>query len=304
MSRAVPEVSVVVPTRNRPRKLTRLVESLSKCTYPRFTVTIVDDCSDYDVGTHVGRTFPYVRVLRNEARMLLAFSRNRGARESCGEYVFFIDDDNVVAEDILTELVKFLEAHPSFAVCSPVVYLLDRPDKTWTTYTVRGSFPGFYRLGHDVPNVPIQTWSFHDAFMVRRSVFESLGRFDQDGFPIHFSELDFTYTLHENGYSAAVVPSARAWLDHGSVHMHVDKVRAFYTLRNRIILLKKHEPRYRLVLYCCSLPIFAIYYLVSHTRSAPDKPLETAYGLFRGILAGLVYRDSGGRPHPPRPNVG
>lgn len=263
---------------------------MARCTYPRFTITIVDDCSNYDVKAQIKSAFPNVNVIRNDARKLLAYSRNRGARESGGVYIFFVDDDNVVAEDVLTELVNFLEGHPKFAVCSPVVYLLDSPDKTWTTYTVRGSFPAYNRLCHDVPTVPTRTWAFHDAFMVRRSVFDEVGRFDSEGFPIHFSEYDLTYTLHERGYEAAVVPTARIWLDHGGTYMHVDSERAFYTLRNRIIMLRKHEPKFKLAAYLVFMPVLLAYYVFHHARNASDSGTRASFNLLIGVMSGLRYR--------------
>ena len=285
-----PKISVVIPTRNRPKKLLRCVESVAKCSYPSFAITVVDDCSAYDVEAQARASFPNVNVIRNDTRRLLSYSRNLGAMKSDGEYIFFLDDDNVVASDVLTELATFMQTHNSIAVSSPVIYLLEHPDKTWTTYTIKGSFPAYHRLRHDVPRVPTRTWGFHDAFMVTRSVFEQLGGFDSVGFPIHFSEIDFAYRIREEGYDAAVVPSAKVWLDHGETHMHVDSVRAFYTLRNRIVLLKKHEPRFKLAAYLVFMPILLTYYLHHHARNSSDGAYRASLNLLLGVKAGLEYR--------------
>ena len=79
------KVSVVIPTRNRPRKLLTCVESVTKCTYPSFTITVVDDCSGYDVESQMNASFPTVNVIRNDTRRLLSYSRNLGAAKSDGE---------------------------------------------------------------------------------------------------------------------------------------------------------------------------------------------------------------------------
>src|SRR5881396_2191852 len=104
-----PMISVVIPTRNRPRKLLRCVESVAKCTYPSFTITVIDDCSAYDVTDQMSASFPTVNVIRNDTRRLLSYSRNLGAIKSDGECIFFLDDDNIVASDILTELATFMQ---------------------------------------------------------------------------------------------------------------------------------------------------------------------------------------------------
>jgi GT2 family glycosyltransferase len=209
---------------------------------------------------------------------------------SRGDYIFFLDDDNVVEKEVLTELVSFMKKHDRVGVCSPVIYMLGSPGETWTTFTVKGGFPGYYKLGHYVPDVPTRTWAFHDAFMVRRSLFLQVDGFDGTNFPIHYSELDFAYRIREKGYEAVVVPSGKIWLDHGGTHMHVDSMRAFYTLRNRIILLKKHETPFKLAVYMAFMPIAVAFYLIHHARNAPDDPLAASYNLLLGVKAGLEYR--------------
>jgi GT2 family glycosyltransferase len=266
--------------------------------YPTIEVIVVDDASDTADGD-LPKAFPNVRFYRNTSRSLLSFSRNRGATLTTGDILFFIDDDNVIAYDSISKMLGSFRKSESVGVVSPVIYRDDAHDSVWSSYVVKGRFPGFYILGTQAPGVEVDTFSFHDAFMVRRDVFDECGGFDPVNFPIHFSELDFAYRLHRSGYRARVNPDARVWHDSGTSHMHVDSVRAYYTLRNRVILLKRYGTRADQVLYVFGiLPPLTLYYLVHHIKYSEGSRRLTIYNLLWGVVAGLAYREHP-QPSPP-----
>lgn len=64
-----PQISVVIPTYNRKNKLTRLLKSLEKSTYPweRMDIIIVSDSTD---GTSAGilKKFSDVKTIRKEKK--------------------------------------------------------------------------------------------------------------------------------------------------------------------------------------------------------------------------------------------
>ncbi|MDZ7732939.1 MAG: glycosyltransferase family A protein [Acidimicrobiia bacterium] len=90
-----PDLSVVVPTRDRPHLLDRVPgRALADQDVDRpYEVVVVDDAShDADaVATVVGR-YDVARLLRGEGRGPAA-ARNRGAHETAGPVARFTDDD-------------------------------------------------------------------------------------------------------------------------------------------------------------------------------------------------------------------
>lgn len=106
-----PLVSVVVPTCNRRESLERCVEALSRQTYARYEVIVVDDCSTDDTPEFMRRFVADhseldVRYLRSETHAGANPSRNRGVREARGEFVAFLDNDCVADPDWLERLVR------------------------------------------------------------------------------------------------------------------------------------------------------------------------------------------------------
>lgn len=279
---------MVIPTRNRIEKLLRCIDSVVKSDYRPFEIIVVDDGSSSDASEAVKTRFPDVAVYRNETRRFLAYSRNRGARASTGDFLFFLDDDNVIAPQTIRELVATFTSE-DVAVACPVIYYFAAPTTVWTSYITRGKFPGFYVLGAQELESTAETFSFHDAFVMRRSIFEACGGFDDATFPIHFGELDLAHRIHMKGQRAMVNPRAKVWHDVGEARMHVDAQRSFYTLRNRVILLKRYgSPRELREYIAFVLPLLTAYYLVHHTTTVREKRLRSAVNLLRGVVAGLA----------------
>jgi GT2 family glycosyltransferase len=290
-----PRVSVVIPTRNRTNKLARCLDSVYKSDYDEVEIIVVDDASTVPVGQLLSAKFPDVRFIRNEARRLLSCSRNEGAAASSGDHLFFLDDDNVLAADTIRLLAEALDKSERVAVSSPVIFYLGRPTTVWTSYISRSVFPGFYKLHRDTPADVAPTFSFHNSFMVKRRIFDMLHGFDCANFPIRFSEVEFAHRVNAAGYVAVVSPQAKDWHDLGWTMVHIDSARAYFTERNRIIVLKRYFSRSDLVFYCfCILPFVGAYYLVHHPLSTTDGRLKTASSFLRGTVAGLRFKERRG----------
>jgi GT2 family glycosyltransferase len=285
-----PLVSVIIPTRNRVDKLVRCLESVYRSSYPRIEVIVVDDASEEPVEQAISGKFSGARFIRNPTRRLLSCSRNTGAAASLGEYLFFLDDDNVVDAGAIGGLVDGF-AGRMVAVSCPVIYYLAEPQKVWTSYIVKSRFPGFYTLHTDVPRATSETFSFHNSFMVKSLVYEELKGLDCVNFPMRFAEVDLAHRLRAKGYKAVVNPAARVWHDLGWSLVHIDSTRAYYTERNRMIVIKKYSPRREFVFYSvCILPFVAGYYLLHHPLSSSDGRLKTASSLLRGIVSGFTLK--------------
>ncbi len=285
-----PSVSVIVPTRNRKDKLVRCLNSVYRSAYRELEVVVVDDASSEPVGAALSATFPTARFIRNEERRLLSCSRNAGAAASRGEYLFFLDDDNVLAPDAIPLLVGTLGRSERVAVSAPIIFYMALPDTVWTSYITRSKLPGFYTLHNDVPPDERRTFSFHNSFMVKRTVFEQLGGFDCANFPIRFGEVDFAHRIGRAGYIAIVNPRAKDWHDLGWSLVHIDSARAYYTERNRMILLKRYFSKTQLRFYeVCLLPFLSSYYLLHHSLSSSDGGLRAASRLLKGVVDGLRF---------------
>jgi glycosyltransferase involved in cell wall biosynthesis len=102
------KVSVVIPTHNRSAWLRLTLRSALRQQDVDVEVIVVDDGSTDDTADSVlAIGDPNVRLIRNEAPEGVSSARNRGAAAAGGEWIGFVDDDDVWAPD---KLARQLEA--------------------------------------------------------------------------------------------------------------------------------------------------------------------------------------------------
>jgi len=92
----VPQVSVIVPTYNRPEMLTEALESILKQTFYNFEIVVVNDAGisveDVVLKLNKKKNITYVSHAKNKG---LAAARNTGIKVARGEYIALLDDDDL-----------------------------------------------------------------------------------------------------------------------------------------------------------------------------------------------------------------
>jgi glycosyltransferase involved in cell wall biosynthesis len=98
----IPEVTVIVPTHNRPHLLALTLRTILWQQDVDLEVIVVDDGSTDDMAAVVSRFGdPRVRVIRHETPQGVCVARNRGVAEARGAWLAFCDDDDLWAPDKL-----------------------------------------------------------------------------------------------------------------------------------------------------------------------------------------------------------
>lgn len=94
-----PLVTVVVPTYNRGPLLKRAVKSVIKQTHPAIELLVVDDCSDNPAADVLSPfsldSLDNYSFIRHETNQGVCAARNTGIKEATGDFVAFLDDDDV-----------------------------------------------------------------------------------------------------------------------------------------------------------------------------------------------------------------
>jgi glycosyltransferase involved in cell wall biosynthesis len=109
----MPVVSVIIPTYNRAVYLIEAIQSTLAQTYTDFEVIVVDDGSTdgtREALTHFianGTIRYFYQDNRGEAA-----ARNKGIGEARGEYIAFLDSDDLFCPEHLARHVKYLALHP------------------------------------------------------------------------------------------------------------------------------------------------------------------------------------------------
>ncbi len=110
-TRSTPSVSVVIPAYNVAPYIGETLNSVFAQTFTDFEVIVVDDGSPdgEELERMLGPYLGSVRYVRQENRGAGA-ARNRGVREARGEFIAFLDSDDLWMPEYLGEQVRFLRA--------------------------------------------------------------------------------------------------------------------------------------------------------------------------------------------------
>ena len=98
--------SVIVPTHNRPAMLQRAVESVLAQDVDDFECLVVDDGGDQALELPDD---PRVRLVRHDTNRGLPSALNTGLDDARGEYITFLDDDDVITPDRISLAAQALE---------------------------------------------------------------------------------------------------------------------------------------------------------------------------------------------------
>jgi len=169
------DVSVVVPTRDRSRMLETALRSVLRQRDVQIEVIVVDDASSDDTPKVVAAfDEPRLRLLRNPAPTGPSEARNRGASEARGEWLAFLDDDDLWAPTKLARQVGVATEDGHAWVYAGAVNVDDRlqiihgapaPDPA----AVVAALPRSNPIPAGASNV-----------VIHRDAFEAVGGFNQD----------------------------------------------------------------------------------------------------------------------------
>jgi GT2 family glycosyltransferase len=97
---ALPSISVVIPTKNRPVEIARMLRSLrAQATMPLEVLVIDQSTPPYDL-----EPFPELRHVADAEIRGISAARNRGGALARGDVVLFFDDDVVLESDCVREV--------------------------------------------------------------------------------------------------------------------------------------------------------------------------------------------------------
>jgi glycosyltransferase involved in cell wall biosynthesis len=115
MSMSTPRASVIIPTHDRPASLRRAIAS-ALAAGRDVEVIVVDDASS-DETAHVCASIPGIKYVRAERNQDVAGARNIGLVASRGEFITFLDDDDVRLPNSLDHQIELLAKSPAAMLC-------------------------------------------------------------------------------------------------------------------------------------------------------------------------------------------
>jgi len=172
-----PLVSVIIPTYNRSWSLRKSVESVFKQTYHPIECLIIDDGStddSTDILKHLVNECPDgidIRYFKKENGGGNS-ARNRGLLESKGDFICYLDSDDMLINDSINERASVLIENPDIDFCYGLCSVRDENDKE--TMIMNNPWP-------TMDESRISRYLFHTSSpLIRRSTCSKIGLWRED----------------------------------------------------------------------------------------------------------------------------
>jgi glycosyltransferase involved in cell wall biosynthesis len=203
-----PSVSVVIPTFNRRQMLSDAVASVLAQSYSDLEVIVVDDGSTDGTRDAIRDQYGMDARLRvvTQPNRERAIARNRGIHESRGEWIAFLDSDDLWSPDKLERQVAKL-AETGADCCYCLFNVLNSSLETTADAVLPPHGDLFARLLH-------QCFIGSMTPLIRRSCFDAVGGFCEDRRLLCFEDWEM-WTRLAGAFDWALVPEVL-----GSYRLH------------------------------------------------------------------------------------
>ena len=109
-------VSIIIPYYKKKKYILKTINSILNQSYNHFEIIIVyDDENLSDLGylEELFRSYKKIRILKNSQTIGAGFSRNRGIENAKGEFIAFIDADDMWKKHKLQNQINFMKKKKS-----------------------------------------------------------------------------------------------------------------------------------------------------------------------------------------------
>lgn len=113
------KISVVIPVYNVEKYLRECLDSLINQTYNNLEIICIDDCSkdnSFNILQEYAHVDERIRIFKNEENLHAGPTRNKGLEIATGEYIHFMDSDDILELDAYEKLVNILENNKDIEV--------------------------------------------------------------------------------------------------------------------------------------------------------------------------------------------
>ncbi len=129
------KVSVVMPAYNAEAYIEAAVHSVLRQTWTDFELIVVDDCSQdatVDIVRKLAKEDRRITLLQNTQNSGASASRNTGIVYANGEWIAFLDSDDLWREDKLRKQLALLEQHPDAVLSYTASAFIDEAGREYS----------------------------------------------------------------------------------------------------------------------------------------------------------------------------
>lgn len=220
-----PRVSIVVLSYNGRSLTLDCIRSLLATTYHPQRIIVVDNASSDGSVSAIHEAFAQeiahgnIDVIVNSANLGFAAGNNIGIERAMRlgtDAVLLLNNDTIVAPDLLERLVETLYSQPQAGIVGPMIYYFDPADRIWFAGTEVLLYRGLSRH-RGIRQKDTGQFSLSEcdavtgcAMFIRAEVIRTIGLLDTR-YPLYSEDTDYCMRARQAGYRMYLQPSAKVW---------------------------------------------------------------------------------------------
>ena len=233
------KTSVIIPVWNGAEIVGRCLEALFTSAEPSSLEVICVDNASADGSAQAVAKFPQARLLRQPVNLGFAGGVNVGLTAAQGDLLVLLNQDCLVHEGWLTAVTDSFRHNPNLGILGGIIY---NQDGTIDHAGAHISHPEGYgvhetAVANSTAPYPVE-YVTGALFVIRRTVWQTIGPLDDNFYPGYFEESDYCYRARAHGYEIACAPGVQATHLRSSSEWQKDPVR-----HNA----NQHRSRYRFI---------------------------------------------------------
>lgn len=208
-----PKVSIIIPVHNQYSFTMKCLLSVKQnTTLKDYEIIIVDDCST-DQTKRIENCVSNTKIIRNEINKGFLLNCNIGVKEAKGEYIYLLNNDTYILPNAINKLVEILDCDENVgAVGSKLIYPDGKLQGAGSAVMKNGNV---YSIGHlETPfdekynYLKEVDYCCGASLMIRKSIWDLLGGFDELFIPAYFEETDLCLQIKKLGYKVMYQPES------------------------------------------------------------------------------------------------
>jgi glycosyltransferase involved in cell wall biosynthesis len=173
-----PTISVITPCYNGAKYLRETIESVLAQTYPPLEMIVVDDGSTDDSAAIAESFGPPVRVIR-QTNQGESTARNRGIAEARGDYLHFLDADDLLHPEAYAHAATTLNENKRAVILMDCAVFVDGDLNNTLFISRKGRSGWFPAILTDPMGVPFQ-WIIPKELVIHCGGFDQSIRYGED----------------------------------------------------------------------------------------------------------------------------
>ena len=209
-----PLVSIIIPVYNQFNFTYNCLKSILNYSGKkvRYEIIIADDCSN-DFTKEINKIIFNIRVVKTPENYGFLKNCNNAAKQAKGEYILFLNNDTQVQENWLFPLVELIEREDNIgAVGSKLVFKNGMLQEAGAIFWNDASAWNYGRMSDpalpEFNYVKEVDYISGSALMIRRSIWNNLGGFDEIFTPAYCEDADICFSIRKKGYKVMYQPES------------------------------------------------------------------------------------------------